>query len=159
MAFDSSDIARPAKYVVGLMFSPNLEKVALIRKRRPTWQIGKLNGIGGHIEGDEAPGLAMAREFEEEAGGPKTSSWVKVAEMSDSYGGYILHVFTAKGDIEGTGGCKSKTEEKSEIWPVRDILMVPEESVVSSLKWLILMSINHLNSFGANYYEIIDRIY
>ena len=35
------------KYVVGFMFSPDKQFVALIRKNRPEWQAGKLNGIAG----------------------------------------------------------------------------------------------------------------
>lgn len=52
-----------------------LPQVGLIRKIKPTWQAGSLNGIGGTIEesdrGDGASraGLnAMVREFEEETG-------------------------------------------------------------------------------------------
>jgi 8-oxo-dGTP diphosphatase len=56
------------KYVVGFMFSTDLQFVALIRKNRPEWQAGKLNGIGGKIEEDESPRDAMIREFYEETG-------------------------------------------------------------------------------------------
>lgn len=55
-------------YVVGFAFSLGSHKVALIRKERPEWQKGKLNGIGGHIEPGESPSQAMTREFEEETG-------------------------------------------------------------------------------------------
>jgi 8-oxo-dGTP diphosphatase len=56
------------KYVVGFMFSPEKHIVVLIRKNRPEWQAGKLNGIGGKIEPNEAPIDAMVREFREETG-------------------------------------------------------------------------------------------
>ena len=56
------------KYVVGFMFSPDKQFVALIRKNRPEWQAGKLNGIGGKIEVGEFPRGAMVREFREETG-------------------------------------------------------------------------------------------
>lgn len=56
-------------YVLGFMFSPDRAQVALIRKRKPAWQAGKLNGIGGKVERtDSSPGAAMVREFEEETG-------------------------------------------------------------------------------------------
>ena len=43
--------------------------VALIRKVKPTWQAGRLNGIGGSIESfDVEPIDAMVREFREETG-------------------------------------------------------------------------------------------
>ena len=34
------------KYVAGFMFSEDRRLVALIRKSKPEWQKGKLNGIG-----------------------------------------------------------------------------------------------------------------
>lgn len=56
------------RYVVGFMFSEDRQFVALIRKNRPEWQAGKLNGIGGKIEEGETPIEAMVREFREETG-------------------------------------------------------------------------------------------
>lgn len=54
-------------YVVGFAFD-YLRRVWLIRKNRPEWQAGKLNGIGGKIEPNETSIEAMSREFMEEAG-------------------------------------------------------------------------------------------
>lgn len=56
------------KYVLGFCFSEDRSKVALIKKNKPEWQNGKLNGIGGKVEGDELFINAMRREFEEETG-------------------------------------------------------------------------------------------
>lgn len=56
-------------YVLGFAFTPTFgDEVVLIRKLKPEWQAGKLNGVGGSIEEGESPSQAMAREFEEEAG-------------------------------------------------------------------------------------------
>ena len=52
-------------YVLGFMFSPDMERILLMRKNRPEFQAGKFNGIGGKIEGTETPLQAMIREFEE----------------------------------------------------------------------------------------------
>lgn len=49
------------------MFSWNAEHVVLVRKKRPTWQAGLWNGVGGSIE-LETPSQAMCREFREETG-------------------------------------------------------------------------------------------
>lgn len=54
-------------YVVGFAFD-HMNKVWLIRKNKPEWQAGKLNGIGGRIEMGETSRQAMSREFHEEAG-------------------------------------------------------------------------------------------
>lgn len=57
------------KYVVGFLFDTDKANVALIKKTRPAWQAGKLNGIGGKIEDtDASPAEAMSREFFEETG-------------------------------------------------------------------------------------------
>ena len=42
--------------------------MALIQKKRPAWQAGKLNGIGGKVETTEDSTSAMVREFREETG-------------------------------------------------------------------------------------------
>ena len=55
-------------YVCGFLFSPDRSRVLLIRKRRPAWQAGRLNGVGGKVEAGEALYHAMRREFREEAG-------------------------------------------------------------------------------------------
>ncbi len=54
-------------YSCGFAFSRD-DRVALIRKARPEWQAGKLNGIGGHIEAGESEVACMSREFHEETG-------------------------------------------------------------------------------------------
>lgn len=56
------------QYCLGFCFSFDDKEVALIRKAKPDWQKGKLNGVGGFVEEGETPYLAMIREFEEETG-------------------------------------------------------------------------------------------
>jgi 8-oxo-dGTP diphosphatase len=56
------------EYVVGFLFNEDKSRVLLIRKNRPEWMAGQLNGVGGKIELGESPLSAMEREFWEEAG-------------------------------------------------------------------------------------------
>ncbi len=56
------------RYVVGFLLDQDRSHVVLVRKNRPAWQAGRLNGVGGKIEPDESPSDAMAREFMEETG-------------------------------------------------------------------------------------------
>lgn len=56
------------RYVCGFLFSPDGDEVALVEKRKPAWQAGRHNGIGGKIEENETPYDAMVREFREETG-------------------------------------------------------------------------------------------
>lgn len=57
-------------YCCGFLFTHDYREVLLIEKRRPAWQAGKLNGVGGHVEqhANETPYAAMVREFKEEVG-------------------------------------------------------------------------------------------
>lgn len=64
--FDINNAA--SKYVLAFAFTPDLKQVALIRKEKPAWQAGKINGIGGKVEPEEAWTTAMTREFKEETG-------------------------------------------------------------------------------------------
>lgn len=54
------------QYVVGFIFNIEKTEVALIRKNRPKWQAGMLNGIGGKVEDEETKHTAMSRECKEE---------------------------------------------------------------------------------------------
>jgi 8-oxo-dGTP diphosphatase len=47
-------------YACGFLFSLDRTRVLLIRKRRPAWQAGRLNGVGGKIEPGETPAKRCA---------------------------------------------------------------------------------------------------
>jgi 8-oxo-dGTP diphosphatase len=104
--------ATPQEYVCGFMFDQSRMRVLLIRKQKPDWQRGLLNGIGGKIEyavpagyeGQgiqtlEIPAYAMAREFEEEAGiKTKPEDWTLFRTESfkhDRGSGAVVHFFYA----------------------------------------------------------------
>lgn len=77
-------------YVCGFYFRP--DGVVLIRKARPEWQRGKLNGVGGHIEAGETPAEAMRREFREETGAD-VEGWAHFATLSGNR--WAVHFFGA----------------------------------------------------------------
>lgn len=64
------DYPQGKNYVLGFAFlsPPAAPLVVLLRKARPAWQAGRLNGVGGKIEAGESPRDAMVREFREETG-------------------------------------------------------------------------------------------
>lgn len=70
------------RMVCGFAFTADRGSVILIRKNRPEWQKGKLNGVGGHIEQGEHPNDAMTREFQEETGlYVRKDRWERVVMM------------------------------------------------------------------------------
>jgi 8-oxo-dGTP diphosphatase len=75
-------------YVVGFVFC--YHRILLIKKNRPAYLAGKLNGIGGGVERGELASTAMAREMHEEAG-LKTlpGDWLPVATLNTLRGDRI----------------------------------------------------------------------
>ena len=69
-------------YVCGFLFDPENLHVVLIRKTKPEWQMGLLNGVGGAVEYPESPLKAMIREFKEETG-VDISTWKQFIRLND----------------------------------------------------------------------------
>ena len=122
------------EYVVGFMLSIDGEDVALIRKERPAWLKGRLNGIGGHIEANELPEFAMVREFKEETGWPTTiGQWLPFAVLSGT--DWKVHFFFTWGDLRNL---QTITDEEIEILPVESVTV--ENDCLPNLTWLIPMA-------------------
>lgn len=111
-------MSSPQSYVAGLLFDRSGSTVALIRKLKPAWQVGKLNAIGGKIELGETPIGAMHWEFSEEAG-VTGLSWDCAAILSGD--GLAVHFFAAFDDRI----CEARTveAERVEFWTVRHPLL------------------------------------
>jgi 8-oxo-dGTP diphosphatase len=125
---------RVQEYVAGFLFSPDRSRVLLIRKRRPAWQAGKLNGLGGKVEPGETPIEAMRREFREEAG-VDVPQWQHVLTLSgadDAGTGrrWAGHFFRAFGDVDGA---RPLTDEPLEIHPSSPL---PPDTI-PNLRWMI----------------------
>lgn len=115
-------------YVVGFAFRSN-GKVVLIEKRRPDWQAGKLNGVGGHVEKGETMRQAMLREFEEEAGA-RVHNWEHFATVTDATN-WSVYFFGTITNLP----VSSVTDERIMEFPCRDL----PRNVVPNLHWLIPM--------------------
>jgi 8-oxo-dGTP diphosphatase len=82
------------EYVCGFLFNEagaSLRSVVLMDKLRPSWQKGRLNGVGGSIEEhDVSPEAAMRREFYEECG-LDIEKWTRYAVLTGR--GNPSHIF------------------------------------------------------------------
>ena len=116
-------------YVCGFLFSPDRSRVLLIRKRRPAWQAGRLNGVGGKMEPGETPAQALRREFREEAGlDVPEARWQHVVTLTGpDWRGYFFRTF---GDL---GGARATTDEPLEVHPVAGL----PRDVIPNLNWII----------------------
>jgi 8-oxo-dGTP diphosphatase len=122
------------EYVCGFLFTPDRGRVLLIRKRRPAWQAGKLNGLGGKIEPGETALEAMRREFREEAG-VDLAEWQHVLTLSgaDDAGsgrGWAGHFFRAFGDVDAA---RAITDEQLE---THSTATLPRDTI-PNLQWII----------------------
>ena len=115
-------------YVCGFLFSPDRARVLLIRKNRPAWQAGKLNGVGGKVEPSDAdPLAAMRREFREEAG-LDIAEWHDVLTLTAAE--WHTHFYRAFGDLEAA---RAMTDEKLEIHPTSELPC----DTIPNLHWMI----------------------
>ncbi len=118
------------EYVCGFAFNESRERVLLIRKNRPSWQQGFLNGIGGHIEKGEPTDHAMKREFFEECGLDTLSKHWKLfcVLTGDKWRVYFYKTFNVNIDK-----AKSKTDEIISLVYVNHL----PKKVIFNLRWLI----------------------
>jgi len=123
------------KYVVGFMFDPTLSKVVLIRKGKPEWQQGLLNGVGGKV-GDnisgETPEQAVHREFKEEAG-VEGLNWTKYLTLKTPHS--ELHFFRAIGNVHRA---QTQTEEDIGVFDVHDVM--DRCDTIPNLRWCLQMA-------------------
>lgn len=110
----ADDIINPVRYVCGFLFNidDKSKRVMLIRKNRPAFQAGYLNGIGGHIEPGETSLQAMQREFLEEAN-LYIEDWQHDTTLRGKY--FNVEFFHAVTDAETFDSARSMTDEKIEV--------------------------------------------
>lgn len=117
-------------------------KVALIRKARPAWQAGKLNGIGGRVNPGETPLDAQVREFREETevDGLTRDDWRPFAVLSgkDDNGQWTVVFFAAR--TTQAFDLQTDNDEKPE-W-LSLVGLLDRSDIVPNLKWLIPLSLD-----------------
>lgn len=117
------------EYVAGLLFNPERTKVVLVKKNRPEWQAGLLNGVGGKVEPNESLLGAMIREFREETG-LEITRWRKGFKLVREEA-YVVQFYTAfSEDFE-----KVRTMESEEIG-IYDVSPLPT-NLIPNLNWII----------------------
>jgi 8-oxo-dGTP diphosphatase len=124
-------------YCVGFAFDEPGAHVLLVEKRRPRWQAGLLNGVGGHVEPGELPVEAMAREFEEETGVATTEGeWRHFATVVTDRS--EVHMFSVRLPLGRVAAARTVTDELIQAYGVRE---VPELDTLPNLAWLVPMAL------------------
>lgn len=133
-------------YVAALLLDTNYEQVLLIRKSHPQWMAGKLNGIGGHIESNESPLIAMQREFNEETGliNPDWRLFATLEGKEDGRETFRIHWFTATITRTDEWRAAAPSDEPVNWYYVHTVDAYSNTISMPNLKWLIEMAIAHL---------------
>lgn len=139
------------EWVVGFLFDDDAGRVVLIRKNRPEWQRGRLNGVGGKVEPGEQLEDAMRREFREETSVDITS-WHRFATLTWEEG--VVHFFRHFAPLETVLQCASTTDEEVEIRWI-DGLLLPglRATVTPNLLWLVPLGAHRHDD-----YDVIDVV-
>ncbi|MGH7621139.1 MAG: NUDIX domain-containing protein, partial [Gemmatimonadaceae bacterium] len=115
-------------FVLALLFTPDMRRVALMRRTRPAWQAGRVNALGGKVVDGESPAAAARREVREEAG-VDVAEWTDVLVWEDRE--YEMHVLRAV----DAGARDVRTMEDQEVF-LADVSALPDE-VIGNLRWLV----------------------
>ncbi len=147
------------KYVAGLAFSNDENYIALIIKKKPDFQKGKLNSIGGKIEEfdsiktknlKERSLNAMVREFQEETGVLiSNDKWELFLTMGSEIGkvsnkntqqyNEAWSVDFWRTFTDDIFNCKTTTDEEVKILSITQVLC---SNTIDNLKWLILLALD-----------------
>ena len=125
-------------YVAGFLIDSVARRVAVVRKAKPEWQSGMLNGIGGKVEPGETPSVAMRREFREETG-LDVDDWDHFATVNGSWGSVTF--FRAEGHPEET---RTMEAEPIELHRLDDF---PYDEALPNLSWLLPLATYHHDTY------------
>lgn len=126
------------QYVVGFAIDYGMQRLALIRKNRPEWQRGLLNGIGGHVEPGEAPRPAVVREFHEETGHRTSPShWDLFLTISGEE--FKIWYYRIGFTSSSLNTLRSTTDEKVGLYDLR--FLFSDEELVPDLSWVIPLAV------------------
>jgi 8-oxo-dGTP diphosphatase len=140
------------QWVVGFLFDDEAELVVLIRKNRPAWQAGKLNGVGGKVEPGEAPVEAMRREFQEETG-LTVLSWHHFASLQWEEG--VVYFFRSFAPRRRLYEVRTTTDEHVERHQVHTLIQPGSgrDNVTPNLLWLVPLAAHRHDT-----YDVIDIV-
>lgn len=128
-------------YVLGFAFDRLAGEVCLIRKLRPEWQRGKLNGVGGLLNIGERIVHAMRREFWEETGVDiEESRWRRFGCLDTLRPG-VARIWLLTANLEpGEAPRTCEDEEVVEI-PLAHLSDLDPADIHDNLSWMIPMAL------------------
>ena len=120
-------------------------RVVLVKKNRPAWQVGKLNGIGGHVEYNENFLGCMVREFHEEAG---VEEWEWRHFLTITTPIYRIAFFESPTLYKHFDNIKSNTDEEIGVY---DLYQLSRHDVIPNLTWSLPLAV-----YNSDEYDVIE---
>lgn len=120
-------------YTVGFVFTNGNKDVLLVRKLKPLWQAGRLNGIGGKFEPGETAAQCIYREGYEEIG--HHLGWDKFCVLRG--GNFVCHFFCSHEQTISTPAQNDVGENL--VWASSHAL---PDDVIPNLFWLIPLALD-----------------
>jgi 8-oxo-dGTP diphosphatase len=136
------------EYSLGFLFSKDYRTVALIKKNKPDWQKGLLNGIGGKKEVSETLLECMVREFKEETGFLFTN-WEHFLDIGNDT--FLVSCF--KGICDNLRELESTTDEKIQVENVSLMLAVGHKDMIPNLRWILPFALDNEVDFSKINYK------
>ena len=124
--------AKPA-FVLALLYSADGRQVVLMRRTKPAWQAGRINGLGGRLMPGESAAAAARREVREECG-VDVAAWREVLVWEDAE--YVMHVLSAV----SAEARAARTQEDQEVF-LADVDALPP-NVIDNLRWLVPLALD-----------------
>jgi 8-oxo-dGTP diphosphatase len=100
---------RDVGYVIVIARTKAGGRIAVVQKKRPSWQAGRFNFPGGKIEPRESPVEAAAREMWEETGVTLSLDSLRPVAQMLRPGDFELYVFAA--ETPDIANVETKTDE------------------------------------------------
>jgi 8-oxo-dGTP diphosphatase len=123
---------KPA-FVLALLYSADQRQVVLMRRTRPAWQAGRVNGLGGRLVPGESAAAAARREVREECG-VDVAEWREVLVWEDAE--YVMHVLSAVSEQAR----EARTLEDQGVF-LADVDALPS-NVIDNLRWLVPLALD-----------------
>ncbi|MCK5131740.1 MAG: NUDIX domain-containing protein [Candidatus Sabulitectum sp.] len=122
------------RYVAGLLFDDDMERVALIHKERgPECVVGKWNALGGKFEPGESSIPALIREFEEEGGVKIPADLLKeYCVITGEEGSFMVYFYYAC-STELLEQVKTCEDEEVLIWRIKSL----PDNLAPHMTWMI----------------------
>lgn len=127
------------KYVLGFLFDLDDDSILLVRKNRPDWQAGLLNGIGGKIESGENPFDAMTREFVEETGIVQDIKWFNflTSKVSNNKHTEPAKLYCFKAFVGKTPNFKEVNDVGESVAKFNRRAVTDRTDIMVNLNWMI----------------------